>query len=61
MFKRVSGLNIIAASLALIPAFAMAQETQVVKIGFSSPLTGPQASAGKDNQAGFTTGMRHTF
>lgn len=34
MFKRVSGLNIIAASLALIPAFAMAQETQVVKIGF---------------------------
>jgi hypothetical protein len=52
MFKRVSGLNIIAASLALIPAFAMAQETQVVKIGFSSPLTGPQASAGKDNQGG---------
>ena len=52
MFKRVTGLNIIAASLALIPAFALAQETQVVKIGFSSPLTGPQASAGKDNQGG---------
>jgi len=25
---------------------------QTVKIGFSSPLTGTQASAGKDNQGG---------
>jgi len=38
--------------LAAFPALAMAQETQVVKIGFSSPLTGPQASAGRDNQGG---------
>lgn len=52
MFNRVSRLNIIAASLALVPVLAMAQETQTVKIGFSSPLTGPQASAGKDNQGG---------
>ena len=29
-----------------------AQETQIVKIGFSSPLTGSQASAGLDNQGG---------
>ncbi len=40
--------------LAAFPALAMAQETQVVKIGFSSPLTGAQASAGKDNQGGLT-------
>src|SRR5450830_1831704 len=45
-------MHIIAASLAIIPAFASAQEVQTVKIGFSSPLTGPQASAGKDNQGG---------
>ncbi len=38
--------------LAALPALAMAQETQVVKIGFSSPLTGPQASAGNDNKGG---------
>jgi branched-chain amino acid transport system substrate-binding protein len=38
--------------LAAFPALAMAQETQEVKIGFSSPLTGPQASAGRDNQGG---------
>ncbi len=38
--------------LALIPALSFAQDTQVVKIGFSSPLSGPQASAGKDNQGG---------
>lgn len=38
--------------LAAFPALAMAQETQVVKIGFSSPLTGPQASAGNDNKGG---------
>ena len=45
-------MTIIAASLALLPAFAFAQEVQTVKIGFSSPLTGPQASAGQDNQGG---------
>ncbi|MDY7577137.1 branched-chain amino acid ABC transporter substrate-binding protein [Herbaspirillum sp. RTI4] len=37
---------------ALLPVLASAQEMQTVKIGFSSPLTGPQASAGKDNQGG---------
>jgi len=40
--------------LAALPALAMAQETQVVQIGFSSPLTGPQANAGQDNQGGLT-------
>jgi len=45
-------MRIIAASIAVIPAIAFAQEVQTVKIGFSSPLTGPQASAGKDNQGG---------
>src|SRR5215467_781828 len=29
-----------------------AQSQQVVKIGFASPLTGPQANYGKDNQNG---------
>ena len=38
--------------LAALPALAMAQETQTVQIGFSSPLTGAQAQAGKDNQGG---------
>ncbi|MFC5472583.1 branched-chain amino acid ABC transporter substrate-binding protein [Paraherbaspirillum soli] len=38
--------------LAAFPALAMAQETQVVKIGFSSPLTGAQAAAGNDNKGG---------
>jgi branched-chain amino acid transport system substrate-binding protein len=38
--------------LALVPAIAFTQEAQVVKIGFSSPLSGPQAAAGKDNQNG---------
>ncbi|QRX83523.1 branched-chain amino acid ABC transporter substrate-binding protein [Glaciimonas sp. PAMC28666] len=40
--------------LAALPGLAMAQETQVVQIGFSGPLTGPQASAGKDNEGGLT-------
>ena len=38
--------------LLLAPAISFAQDVQVVKIGFSSPLSGPQASAGKDNQGG---------
>jgi branched-chain amino acid transport system substrate-binding protein len=38
--------------LLLAPAMSFAQGVQVVKIGFSSPLSGPQASAGKDNQGG---------
>src|SRR5215469_2493907 len=36
-----------------VTAFASgAQSQQVVKIGFASPLTGPQANYGKDNQNG---------
>ena len=35
------------------PSLVFAQTVMVVKIGFSSPLTGPQASAGVDNQGGF--------
>ncbi len=49
MYKR---LPIIAASLLMVPTILLAQEVQTVKIGFSSPLTGPQASAGQDNQGG---------
>jgi len=45
--------NIIVAMLiAALPALAQAQNIATVKIGFSSPLTGPQASAGVDNQGG---------
>lgn len=39
-------------ALSLVSAASWAQEAQVVKIGFSSPLSGPQAAAGKDNQGG---------
>lgn len=35
-----------------VPLSAHSQETQTVKIGFSSPLSGPQASTGKNNEAG---------
>jgi ABC-type branched-subunit amino acid transport system substrate-binding protein len=51
MANRVSFAGFLA--LSLVSAASLAQETQVVKIGFSSPLSGPQASAGKDNQGGF--------
>jgi branched-chain amino acid transport system substrate-binding protein len=49
--KRISTL---AAALGIVIALAAgaAQSQQVVKIGFASPLTGPQASYGKDNQNG---------
>lgn len=49
--KRISTL---AAALGILIALAAgaAQSQQVVKIGFASPLTGPQASYGKDNQNG---------
>lgn len=40
--------TVIAILIAALPAHA--QET--VKIGFSGPLTGPQAAAGRDNQGG---------
>lgn len=35
-----------------VPLQAHSEEIQTVKIGFSSPMSGPQASSGKDNQAG---------
>ena len=49
--KRISAL---AGSLGIVIALAVgaAQAQQVVKIGFASPLTGPQANYGKDNQNG---------
>ncbi|RPI47089.1 MAG: branched-chain amino acid ABC transporter substrate-binding protein [Betaproteobacteria bacterium] len=40
------------ACLALSVAAGHAQTTQVIKIGFASPLTGAQAHYGKDNQNG---------
>ncbi|MGH8434313.1 MAG: branched-chain amino acid ABC transporter substrate-binding protein [Pseudomonas sp.] len=40
----------VACLLALALAAAAAQADQVVKIGLSSPLTGPQAVSGKDNE-----------
>lgn len=42
----------LAAGLALsaIPLFAFAMEEQVVKIGLTGPLTGPQAAMGKDHE-----------
>jgi len=41
-----------ALSIALVFAAGVAQSQEVVKIGFASPLTGPQANYGKDNQNG---------
>lgn len=41
-----------ALSIALAIAAGIAQSQEVVKIGFASPLTGPQANYGKDNQNG---------
>lgn len=51
----VPGLSFATAAMAAIAAVmfsgaVLAQE--IVNIGFSSPLTGPQAAAGKDNQVG---------
>ena len=42
------------AALGLVVALGTgaAQSQEVVKIGFASPLTGPQANYGKDNQNG---------
>lgn len=51
MAKRTFFTGILA--LSLVSSASWAQEAQVVKIGFSSPLSGPQAAAGKDNQGGF--------
>lgn len=49
--KRISTLT---AALGILIALAAgaAQSQEVVKIGFASPLTGPQANYGKDNQNG---------
>ncbi|NML48205.1 branched-chain amino acid ABC transporter substrate-binding protein [Ramlibacter sp. G-1-2-2] len=41
----------VAAAIAVVCGFAMAQET-VVKIGHVAPLSGPQAHYGKDNENG---------
>lgn len=50
MTNRTCLIGILALSFASTASWA--QEAQVVKIGFSSPLSGPQAAAGKDNQGG---------
>jgi len=42
----------ICAAIVVMPVLSLAQNVETVKIGFSSPLTGPQASAGIDNQGG---------
>ena len=39
-------------ALAAVPVLCFAADEQVVKIGFTSPMTGPQAPAGKDNANG---------
>lgn len=43
---------ILAAALCIVQQDVVAQTVNVIKIGFSSPLTGPQASAGQDNLGG---------
>ncbi len=40
------------AALSLAATLACAQPVEVVRIGFASPLTGPQAHYGKDNENG---------
>jgi branched-chain amino acid transport system substrate-binding protein len=47
-------ISAVATALTLLIALAAggAQSQEVVKIGFASPLTGPQANYGKDNQNG---------
>ncbi len=49
MRKMVCGLS---GMVVLLSSLAQAQSVSTVKIGFSSPLTGPQASAGQDNLGG---------
>ncbi|HEY5799219.1 MAG TPA: branched-chain amino acid ABC transporter substrate-binding protein, partial [Burkholderiaceae bacterium] len=44
--------HLAASLLAAISLHAYAAEPKAVLIGFSGPLTGPQAAAGKDNQGG---------
>jgi branched-chain amino acid transport system substrate-binding protein len=47
-------IGAVASALTILIALAAgsAQSQEVVKIGFASPLTGPQANYGKDNQNG---------
>ena len=55
MKKSWSGLVMavaVAVAAAISPSLLLAQNVTTVKIGFSSPLTGPNASAGIDNQGG---------
>jgi len=53
----MSLVRIIATALSLLSACAFAQERQVIKLGFSSPLSGPQAAAGKDALNGVQMGI----
>jgi branched-chain amino acid transport system substrate-binding protein len=52
--NRYARIGALATALAMLMALVTgaAQSQQVVKIGFASPLTGPQANYGKDNQNG---------
>jgi len=45
-------IGLLAALLGAALATGMAPAQEIVKIGFASPLTGPQANYGKDNQNG---------
>jgi len=42
----------VAATLAVIAGLAGAQDVQIIKIGHVAPVSGPQASYGKDNENG---------
>src|SRR5215831_2676416 len=50
--KRCIRIGTLASALCFLLAAGGAQSQEVVKIGFASPLTGPQANYGKDNQNG---------
>jgi len=46
---RLPGFKVLLFALGLTAPFAQAQAPDLIKIGFASPLTGPQAHYGKDN------------
>ena len=50
MASRCVSLLLYAIALAASPSYG--QTSQIVRIGFASPLTGPQAHYGKDNENG---------
>ena len=54
----ICALQMLVVSLVFSPPLN-AQQIQTVNIGFSSPLSGPQASAGLDNQGGLTLAVEH--